>query len=68
MYMQVHKGIVTKPLPMSTHIVNFIILSEILSKLLNIKPDFYGKKATWPYVQRPEMALKELKGQNSACL
>ena len=57
--MQVQKGIGTKPLPMSTHIANFIILSEILSKLLNIEPDFYGKKATWPYVERPAMALRK---------
>ena len=66
--MQVHKSIGTKPLPISigtnplpisTNIANFIILSKILSKLLNIKPDFYSKKATWPYVQRPTMALKK---------
>ena len=57
--MQVHKSIDTKHLPIPTHIANVIILSDILFKLLNIKPDFYGKKAIWPYVQRPAMVLKK---------
>ena len=38
-------------------------MSEIISKLLNINPDFYDKKATRPYVQRSAMALKSLKAK-----
>ena len=67
--MQVHKSIGTKPLPISTHMANFIILYEILLKLLNIKPDFQGQKGHLALCSKANHGLKKrAEGQNLACL